>query len=1024
MQIGILGSVEVIVDGRPVPLGGGRKRALLALLALERGRPVPVEQIIDALWDENPPATANKVVQNLVAQLRRSAGDPNVVATQGHAYQLVTNGDDLDAVRFERLLEAGRASLDEGDASRAVEELREALGLWRGPALDGLAGEPWARADAARLEEERETAFEELIDAELALGHHADVLADLEAAVARNPLREGLRARLMLALYRSGRQADALAAFRDARAVLVSELGIEPGPELRGVEEAILRQDPELAGPARARLSPAAVARRRGTVLIIVGGLLLVAGAVLAILIATGGDDGGGRSGALAVPDDAGRLVAVDVASGAVERTIVAGDTPSSIVVRGGAAWFVDQEARTLVRVDTTTGRLQTSSTGATPIDIALAADRVWVLDGAPRAEAAALGPVARDVVALDPETSRRRASITLPAGREGLAVTSEGSLVAAGDALLAVTATESVVRIDANTGVLARTGGVRANRLAAGPGGVWASGDEALLRLDPRTLRVRRRVRLPSEIDVLAVADRAVFAASSSAGLLWRITPGESSVPVSAAVGAGTADMVATAGAVWLANATAGTLTRVDARTMDVTRVVRLGGAPRSLAVEGDRVWVAVSGSGRAAESRVVGIEAVDSGTCAAPIAGEGGRADLLIVSDLPLQGDTRLSALQMEQAITFTLRERGFRAGRFRVAYQSCDDALPGTGFADDARCAANGRAFARTPDVIGVVGSFHSGCAVFIIPPLNRAKGGPVPMVSPLNSYVGLTRAPPDIDEPDILQRMYPTGRRNFARVYPADDVQAGALAQAARDRGARRVFLLEDDYAGYSDLIANAFEVAAGKLGLDVIARQKWNKRTRFAGLARRVAAADPDAVMVSGFLMNGAPDLIRRLRRALGPEVLLMGPDSLAAPYELRQAAGPAANGVLISLAGVTTRRLPPAGARWVQRFRRTQPGVDVESFAVHAAQATEVLLDAISRSDGTRASVLREVFATRLDDSLTGPIAFDAAGDLERAPETIVRVANTDRGTSIASIRGAEVERVIRVPTSLVERTR
>jgi branched-chain amino acid transport system substrate-binding protein len=464
--------------------------------------------------------------------------------------------------------------------------------------------------------------------------------------------------------------------------------------------------------------------------------------------------------------------------------------------------------------------------------------------------------------------------------------------------------------------------------------------------------------------------------------------------------------------------NPITGTVTTVDSASMRVIRSLHIDGEPRSLAADGNTMWVAVTRPAGTVSADVAGVKPLPASRCQPVLSGNGGRADVLIVSDLPLQGDTRLSAVQMAQAITFVLREHRFRAGRHRIAYQSCDDALATTGLYDDIKCAANARAYAKDQDVVGVIGTFNSGCAIPMLPELNRAPGGPLGMVSPLNSYVGLTR---EGEIPGMLASLYPTGKRNFVRIYPADDIQSGALARLARDRGRRRVFVIEDENPGYSGLIATGFATAAGRLGLDVVGRATLKLGTRsFARLAGRVARTRAQAVFVSALASDDTGRLIRTLRRTLGRDVDLMGPDGLSPPAVLQRTVGAAARGIFVGYSGLVTEALPPAGARFVERFARTQGGEVVESYAVYAAQATEVMLDAIRRSDGTRGSVLDEMFRTRLQGGLLGDIAFDARGDVQPAVVTVLRVVGGSSATSIASAEGAAIERVERVDPALV----
>ena len=233
-------------DGRAVALGGAKPRALLALLALHANQPVSAERVAVALWGEDVPPSAVKTVQVYVARLRKALGDPGVLATTPAGYRLRVRPGELDAERFERLVADGRRSLAEGRAERAAAELRQALELWRGPPLAELAATPFAPAEIARLEEQQLGAVEVRVEADLAAGRHAELVAELGQLTREHPWRERLHAQLMLALYRAGRQADALEAYRHAREVLVDELGIEPGAELHDLHEAILAQDPGL----------------------------------------------------------------------------------------------------------------------------------------------------------------------------------------------------------------------------------------------------------------------------------------------------------------------------------------------------------------------------------------------------------------------------------------------------------------------------------------------------------------------------------------------------------------------------------------------------------------------------------------------------------------------------------------------------------------------------------------------------------------------------------------------------------
>ena len=254
LEIRLLGPFEVVARERPVDVSGSKRHALLALLALHRGRVVGVDELIDALWGEELPAAPRNALQHHVARLRAVLGQETIGASED-GYALVDVA--VDALRFEELLGEGRVALREGDANAAAESIALALDLWRGPALHGLTDTPWFSAEARRLEALRVDGLEEQFEAALALGEHREIVSALSTAVEENPFRERLWGQLMLALYRSGRQADALDAFQDARRALSEALGLDPGPDLQRLQAAILAHDPTIA--------PVEVApRRRG----------------------------------------------------------------------------------------------------------------------------------------------------------------------------------------------------------------------------------------------------------------------------------------------------------------------------------------------------------------------------------------------------------------------------------------------------------------------------------------------------------------------------------------------------------------------------------------------------------------------------------------------------------------------------------------------------------------------------------------------------------------------------------------
>jgi predicted ATPase/DNA-binding SARP family transcriptional activator len=254
IEFRVLGPLEVLVDGEPVHLGGPKQRAVLALLLLGAGRPISAERLIEEVWGDQE---RGRALQVYVSELRRILRDQARIRSEGGYYRLRVGPEELDAVRFEDLIDTGRRLALAADSEGAAAMFQRALRLWRGEPYADLSGEPFVLLEAQRLQELRLAATESWIEAELALGHHARLIPEIEALVAAEPLREGPRRQLMLALYRAGRQVDALAVYQDARRVLTEELGLEPGPDLTRVQLQILRQDPELD------VEPVEIRRRR-----------------------------------------------------------------------------------------------------------------------------------------------------------------------------------------------------------------------------------------------------------------------------------------------------------------------------------------------------------------------------------------------------------------------------------------------------------------------------------------------------------------------------------------------------------------------------------------------------------------------------------------------------------------------------------------------------------------------------------------------------------------------------------------
>ena len=301
LEFRLLGPVEAVVDGRPVALPAAKPRALLAVLLLDRNRVVSVGRLVEDLWGDEPPETATKALQGYVSQLRKALGADRLL-TKPPGYSLRVEDGELDLDRFEVLAREGRELLGSGESKAAAKRLAEALELWRGTPFAEFESEPFARDAGARLEDARLAALEERIEADLALGRHARLIPELEQLVAREPLRERPRAQLMLALYRSGRQADALELYRRTRETLSDELGIEPSLELQELERRMLQHDPALErarAPAREAGDgePVPLARRPQFLVLAALVLAAVAAVIAAVALTGGGSSGTSGSG-------------------------------------------------------------------------------------------------------------------------------------------------------------------------------------------------------------------------------------------------------------------------------------------------------------------------------------------------------------------------------------------------------------------------------------------------------------------------------------------------------------------------------------------------------------------------------------------------------------------------------------------------------------------------------------------------------------------------------------------------------
>jgi DNA-binding SARP family transcriptional activator/streptogramin lyase len=588
MRYAILGPLEVYDGTQPLGIGGGRQRKLLGVLLVHANESVSSDRLIEELWDGEPPPTASKALQGLVSQLRKQLG-PGSLETVAGGYLLRVAPGDTDAQQFEQLLREARP-LDRGPA---LAKLRAALALWRGPALADFAYDDFARSEAERLEELRESCIERRIDLELALGHHDDLVPELESLVREYPLRERLRRHLILALYRSGRQADALQAYQDTRTMLREQLGLDPSDELQDLQKAILAHDPSLAPPPRVELPagrertgpPAPAARhrrRRALVVAAAGAALLLAAAIVAALELVGGGD----SAPVVVPPNSVALI--DSRRARVESFVGVGRRPVSLAVGATGVWVSNADDGTVDQLDPRTGRLvHTIGVGADVYTVAVGFGSVWVAGGN-NATLTRIDPVLGQV--------QRTLSLGNPRSLEPNPV----FFVATDNRYVWATRGAELLRIDPRTDqVDGRVAVGPATSLATGDGSVWVTTiTERLVRVDSRSV----------EITASSVLSAAAIASVFGAGGLWltdhaeagnvdRIDPtslgattyGTSvGYPVALALGSGV---------LWVGNAD-GALERIEAGSGSSTAMLQVGAGLSALATDGDRVWVAVVGS------------------------------------------------------------------------------------------------------------------------------------------------------------------------------------------------------------------------------------------------------------------------------------------------------------------------------------------------------------------------------------------------------------------------------------------
>ena len=590
MEFRILGPLE-IVGGSPVSIDAPKQRALLGVLLLHPNEVVSADRLTDELWGERPPATASKLVQTYVSQLRRALG-ADLIVTRAPGYVLRIDEEALDAVRFRRLTAEARGSAASGEHERADELFREALALWRGAPLPDVVFESFARNEVERLEEERLAALMDRIDCELALGRHDEVIPELEGLVKKYPLRERLSAQLILALYRCGRQAEALDVYQEARRLLVGELGLEPGEQLQQLERAILVHDPALEQP---RMPPEAVGEpptRRPGVAIVLAATLILAALIGGFLLLR--DDDAPARGSATPKILPNTLVKIDASTNTVDDVIAVGRFPGKVAAEDGFVWVVNIEDETLTRVTTRFGHAELVGGLRVEEPTGLATDD-------PRG--VFVGSFATsEVVAIDPSSLDVEDRLGLPGETAAFVATGAGSLwITQPPVGFEETAPSAISRVSILNGRMQRRftvpAGVLPGQIAFGEGAAWVAnvGDGTIWRIDAATNRTTR-IQVGNQPTDVTVDSGSVWVPCLGRDAVWRLDAATGKVEAIIPTGKEALAVAAGAGAVWVTNQADGTVSRIDPRTNKVVRTIRLGFNPHGIAVADGAVWVAVA--------------------------------------------------------------------------------------------------------------------------------------------------------------------------------------------------------------------------------------------------------------------------------------------------------------------------------------------------------------------------------------------------------------------------------------------
>jgi DNA-binding SARP family transcriptional activator/ABC-type transport system substrate-binding protein len=561
----LLGPLQVIRSGQQVPLGGRQQKAILALLLVDRDTVVSVDRLIDAVWGARAPQGAVATIHSYISHLREIV-EPDrvrgragqVLLTERGGYRLRVEDLALDSKVFEGQVRAGRALLADDRPGEATSELTGALALWRGPALADLVDFEFARLAAARLEELRLVAIEERIDADLALGRHRDLAAELDRLIGEHPLRERLHGQRMVARYRSGRQAEALAGYQELRVLLADEVGIDPSFDVQRLHKAILSQDRDLDWhPAAAvtvreaqrsaeATAPSVVEpsvqgvltggasrrswRRRRVALVAALSVAAVAATVTVVAV---------RSETTTLEAQANSVGRIDK-HGRLGSVVPVGQGPSGVAYGAGSLWVTNTGDGTVSRVNPASSQVtQTTDVGAAPSAVTVTGEDVWVANGG-------AGTVSRVNALSGTQTER------IPVGNQPTAV-------------------------------------------AAGRHGVWVAngGDDTIQRIDPVTGKPGHAILVGGYPDGIAVSESTVWVANGQDGTVSRVDVATGMVDSPIRVGAGPMGLALTGDSLWVANELDLTVSRIELRTARVVDTVSVGDGPNSVVAGPDGVWV-----------------------------------------------------------------------------------------------------------------------------------------------------------------------------------------------------------------------------------------------------------------------------------------------------------------------------------------------------------------------------------------------------------------------------------------------